>query len=95
MTRRAARPIPPPAELPAEPEADPLPPGVVHKPLAAVGDRLALRLDELAVALGVSRRAIERERSAGRFPRPDLTIGRMPLWQPATIRRWIDEGGRP
>jgi predicted DNA-binding transcriptional regulator AlpA len=56
-------------------------------------ERLALRLDELAAALGVSRRAVERERSAGRFPRPDLTIGRMPLWRPETIRRWLEEGG--
>src|SRR5204863_134166 len=31
---------------------------------------LALRLDELAAALGVSRRALERERAAGRLPRP-------------------------
>jgi predicted DNA-binding transcriptional regulator AlpA len=60
----------------------------------AVG-RLTLRLDELAAALGVSRRAIERERSAGRFPKPDLIIGRMPLWRPETIRSWIEGGGRP
>jgi len=56
--------------------------------------RLALRLDELAEALGVSRRTIERERSAGRFPRSDLTIGKMPLWRVETIRRWIDGGGK-
>ena len=54
---------------------------------------LAYRLDELADALGVSRRAIERERAAGRFPRPDLTIGKMPLWRPETVRGWLDEGG--
>jgi predicted DNA-binding transcriptional regulator AlpA len=59
----------------------------------AVG-RLTLRLDELAASLGVSRRSIERERSAGRFPPPDLTIGRMPLWRPETIRAWIEGGGR-
>ena len=57
--------------------------------------RLALRLDDLADALGVSRRSLERERSAGRLPRADLTIGRMPLWKPETIRRWIEGGGRP
>jgi len=68
---------------------------VTAKPFDDLKSRLALRLDELARALGVSRRAIERERSAGRFPKPDLTIGRMPLWKPETIRRWIDEGGRP
>ena len=57
--------------------------------------RLLLRLDDLAAALGVDRRTIERERSAGRFPRPDVQIGKAPLWQPATIQRWIDGGGRP
>ena len=56
---------------------------------STVAERLALRLDEVARALGVSRRAIERERSVGRFPKPDLTIGRMPLWMPETIREWI------
>jgi predicted DNA-binding transcriptional regulator AlpA len=87
MTRHA------PATSPA---AAPLPPSVVHvsQPAAAVVERLALRLDEIAKALGVSRSAIERERRAGRFPRPDLTIGRMPLWRPETVRRWVEEGGR-
>jgi predicted DNA-binding transcriptional regulator AlpA len=51
-------------------------------------------IDELAAALGISRRTMERERSAGRFPPPDLTIGRMPLWRPETIRRWVEGGGR-
>jgi predicted DNA-binding transcriptional regulator AlpA len=74
-----------------------MPAGVVPiaTPLDALMGRLALRLDELAAALGVSRRAIERERSAGRFPRPDRIIGRMPLWSPETIRAWLEKGGRP
>jgi hypothetical protein len=57
--------------------------------------RLTYRLDELAAALGVSRRVLERERAAGRLPKPDLHIGRMPLYRPATIRGWIAKGGRP
>jgi predicted DNA-binding transcriptional regulator AlpA len=56
-------------------------------------ERLALRLDEIAKALGVSRRALERERSAGRFPRPDRTLGRMPLWRVETVRAWLEGGG--
>ncbi len=56
---------------------------------------LAWRLNAVAKALQISRRALERERSAGRFPPPDLTIGRMPLWRPETIRRWVEGGGRP
>jgi predicted DNA-binding transcriptional regulator AlpA len=55
--------------------------------------RLALRLDEVAKSLGVSRRAIERARSAGRFPAPDCRIGKCPLWSPETIRRWVARGG--
>jgi hypothetical protein len=58
-------------------------------------ERLTWRLADLSRALGVSRRALERERSAGRLPPPDLTLGRMPLWRPETIRDWIDRGGRP
>jgi predicted DNA-binding transcriptional regulator AlpA len=52
--------------------------------------RLAFRLDEVADALGMSRRAIERERSAGRFPASDLHIGKAPLWRPETIHDWLD-----
>ncbi len=55
--------------------------------------RLAYRLGELAQALSISRRTLERERSAGRFPSPDLVIGKAPLWTPETIRRWIEGGG--
>ncbi|WP_169979476.1 helix-turn-helix transcriptional regulator [Tautonia rosea] len=56
-------------------------------------DRLALRLDEVAEAIGVSRRTIERERSAGRFPKPDRKIGKVSLWSVETIRAWIEGGG--
>ena len=57
---------------------------------ASTKTRIALRLDELATALGISRRTVERERSSGRFPKADLHIGKMPLWKPETIRAWID-----
>jgi predicted DNA-binding transcriptional regulator AlpA len=53
-------------------------------------ERLTYRIDEVADSLGMSRRAIERERSAGRFPAPDLHIGKAPLWRPETIRDWLD-----
>ena len=59
----------------------------------ALVERLTYRLDELAAALGVSRRTLERERSAGRLPRPDLHIGRAPLWRCETIREWLEKGG--
>ena len=76
--------------------ADPRPPtrpraDAARQPVAPI-QRLALRLDEVAAALGVSRRTIERERSAGRFPKPDLHLGRMPLWTIATVHRWTEGG---
>ena len=58
------------------------------------GPRLAYRLDELAALLGVSRRSIERARARGAFPRPDVRLGRVVLWRPETIQRWVENGGR-
>jgi predicted DNA-binding transcriptional regulator AlpA len=69
------------------PSGEPDPPEVPPAPF-----RLAYRLDEVAAALGVSRRLIERERSAGRFPKPDLTIGRAPLWTRETLTAWVARG---
>src|SRR5271157_635400 len=54
--------------------------------------RLTYRLDEVAADLGVSRRLIERERAAGRFPQPDVRIGKVPLWTRETLVRWVTEG---
>jgi predicted DNA-binding transcriptional regulator AlpA len=69
---------------PAEPSPDGRPPV----------DRLTYRIDDLAAALGVSRRIVERERSAGRLPKPDLRIGRIPLWRIESVKEWIARGGR-
>jgi predicted DNA-binding transcriptional regulator AlpA len=55
---------------------------------------LAYRINEVAAALGVSRRVLDRERAAGRLPKPDLYVGRMPLWSVATIRDWLERSGR-
>jgi predicted DNA-binding transcriptional regulator AlpA len=65
-------------------------PEVIGRPI----ERLALRINEVAAAIGVSRRAIERERSAGRFPAPDLRVGKMPLWKPETLQAWLERGGK-
>lgn len=61
---------------------------------AAPTGRLALRLDELAAALGVSRRSIERARARGAFPKPDARLGRVVLWKPETVAAWLAKGGR-
>jgi len=67
----------------------------ISKPGAAPTgvDRLTYRLNEVADALGVDRRTIERKRAAGKFPKPDLRIGRMPLWTRETLVAWIARGG--
>ena len=57
-------------------------------------ERLAYRLDDIAQSVGVSRRLLERQRSAGRLPKPDLMIGRIPLWRIETIRAWLAMGGK-
>ena len=57
--------------------------------------RMALRIAEVAESLGITRRSIERERAAGRFPKPDKMIGKSPLWKPETIHAWLSiESGR-
>jgi hypothetical protein len=57
-------------------------------------ERLTYRIEDLADALGVSRRFFERARAAGRVPKPDLRIGKVPLWRAESIRNWLDKGGR-
>jgi hypothetical protein len=53
-----------------------------------------LSLDDIATWVSRSRRWLERERSAGRVPRPDFHAGKSPRWHVATIRAWLETGGR-
>ena len=73
---------------PARISALPVPPKPTDslEPLLSVAD--------LARVLNGSRRTIERLRAAGKLPRPDLHIGKMPRWKAETIRRWIEGSGR-
>jgi hypothetical protein len=66
------------------------------KPLLSVNDLLEL--------LQVSRRCLERMRSTGAIPPPDLLLGnigekgqlpRFPRWRAETIAKWIESGGQP
>jgi len=63
-------------------------------PALPVGLAPVLGIDDLAELLSCSRRLVERMRSAGRVPMPDIKIGRMPRWKPETIRAWIERGGK-
>jgi hypothetical protein len=86
--------------VPALPEArklvgttEPSPPEANRLRRRRCDERLLWRLARVAAALDISRRTLERERSAGRFPPPDLHIGKAPLWFPRTIRDWAAKGG--
>lgn len=57
--------------------------------VAPAAPRLAFRLVDVAMMLSLSRSTIERERSAARFPPPDVTVGRAPLWIRETLERWL------
>lgn len=48
-------------------------------------------IDELAQVLGTSVRTIERARSAGTFPIPELaSIDRKPRWSRQVVREFLD-----
>jgi hypothetical protein len=72
-------------------------------PLTKVTSRniepLLARLDDLPSLTRLGKRTLERLRAAGKLPRPDLRIGRIPLWRIETIRERIDilsrDGGVP
>ena len=59
----------------------------------APGMEPLLGIADLATYLNCSRRLVERMRSAGKVPPPDLHVGRMPRWKPETVRRWTEQGG--
>jgi predicted DNA-binding transcriptional regulator AlpA len=49
---------------------------------------MTLRLDELEAALGISRRLVQKEIAAGRFPRP-IKIGRTSVWSVEALREHL------
>ncbi|GAC1343695.1 MAG: hypothetical protein NVSMB14_07780 [Isosphaeraceae bacterium] len=57
-------------------------------------ERLAYRLDEIAQMLGVSRRTLQRERSAGKFPKSDVRICSTLLWSRSSLDAYVKQGGR-
>ena len=62
------------------------------RPAPAV-EPLTYRLADLPRVLGVSARTIDNARARGEFPRPDVQMGRCPLWRRETIERWLAQGG--
>jgi hypothetical protein len=60
--------------------------------LAASIEPLLTKAD-LGQILRVNTRTVERMVSAGKLPKPDLYLSRMPRWRPSTIRDFIESGG--
>ena len=58
-------------------------PGLTIRPL--------VKLDDWRLVLNCSRRVVERLRSSGRLPAPDLLLGRSPRWKAETVERWLNE----
>jgi len=77
-----------------DPPEDPRPEAKPGRTLPASIEPM-LHIDDLAALLSCSRRLVERMRSAGKVPKPDIHVGRCPRWRPATVRAWIERGGRP
>lgn len=55
--------------------------------------RLALRLVEVAAAIGVSRRTLCEWLARRAFPAPDLRRGRVMRWRVETVRAWLAANG--
>jgi hypothetical protein len=47
------------------------------------------RSDDITAQLNISDRYFRYMRSAGKFPEPDVRIGRLLLWADETVERWI------
>lgn len=60
---------------------------------AAPGERF-YRIRDLMKIFSLCRKSIERAKSSGRIPPPDLYFGRMPMWRTSTIDDLIRRGGR-
>src|SRR5262245_6464705 len=60
---------------------------VDRTPAVPIHDKLTWDLADISALTGLSRRLLERELAAGRFPRADLRVGRRALWKPGTVQR--------
>jgi hypothetical protein len=61
-------------------------------PADPLAGRLALRIDDIVKATGLSRSAIEKARRLGVFPEPSRVVGRCPIWSVDSLKNWLAEG---
>lgn len=50
-----------------------------------------LTKQDLCRAIGCGMRTLAEYRATGRFPSPDLHVGKMPRWRTATLDAWIEK----
>jgi predicted DNA-binding transcriptional regulator AlpA len=53
-------------------------------------EKLTWNLDEIEALTGISRRTLERFKSAGKMPKP-IRIGRRVVWPADSIRQWLQD----
>jgi hypothetical protein len=71
--------------------SDPItPPPAQPSRVIPIRDKLTWDLADIASLTGLSRRLLERELSAGRWPRPDIRIGRRCLWIQTSVLAHLD-----
>lgn len=56
-------------------------------------ERLGLHIDEVAAALGVCKRTVQRRISDGTFPK-GRKAGKFTWWTAAAVTDWINSGGK-
>lgn len=63
---------------------------------SAAVPRLLWGWTEVIRATNIPLRTLQKELSAGRFPRPTRQVGRRPYWSPQVIEQWAagDSGNR-
>ena len=63
-------------------------------PFASPSIKLLWGWPDLLSATGLPRRTLEKEISAGRFPKPVRYVGRRPFWLPRIVAQWAEGGGQ-
>lgn len=49
-----------------------------------------LSIADIEAKTGISQRTLWRWVSAGQFPKPDLSVGRIRRWRAQTVQSWIE-----
>lgn len=56
---------------------------------------ILMTTEQVAAAMGVTKRQVHLMLSAGKFPACDLRIGRLARWKVSTFNRWVSSQSQP